>query len=80
MPVLSKRDVYFVEGEFHFLLVCPQFNKYRAECFLQRWKNMIPCIPVFYSIMSETGTDGVFALASFIDKASNYREELLTQQ
>ena len=79
-PFCLKRNVQTVEDEFHFLLVCPQFDIYREDNFLQSWKTMDPCLPTFYAIMAETATESVYAIASFIYKATKYREETIPNQ
>ena len=62
---LSKNR-YTLENEFHFLLVCENYNELRQTYFPHDWKNSDISEDLFISIMSDTSTRNIYALCRFL--------------
>jgi hypothetical protein len=67
-----ERNVYSVEDEFHYLLVCPKLNALRHKCFLQQWLDCVPSERLFIRIMSDTTPKGIYALCRYLKHSASY--------
>jgi hypothetical protein len=70
-----SRDIYTVETEIHFLLICPMYDQLRKQYFKTEWLNMIHNERTFVHIMSARSQQSVFSLARFIQKGLCLQQE-----
>jgi len=76
-PLCLHRNVYSIENEFHFLLVCPVYNHIRDQCFMNNWLECTISEHLFVLIMSDTRQQAIFALGRYIDVVYKLRESSL---
>ena len=72
-----KRNVYIVEDEFHFFLVCPAFDDIRELYFKPEWKNALTTKQTFYNIMSSNAKLDILSVAKYLLSSFSLRKELL---
>ena len=68
-----NRNVYTVETEQHFLIICPLYDDLRQKYFIDSWLNSIPCERTFIYIMADNKHSSIFALARFLKAAFEAR-------
>jgi len=68
-PICLQRNVYCIENEFHFLLVCPVYADIRERHFIDVWLRNYISEHLFVQIMSDTNIESIFALARYLDAA-----------
>ena len=68
-PICLQRNVYCIENEFHFLLVCPVYADIRERHFIDGWLRNYISEHLFVQIMSNTHIQSIFALARYLDAA-----------
>ncbi|MEW8544974.1 MAG: reverse transcriptase family protein, partial [Candidatus Thiodiazotropha sp.] len=64
-PFCVERNVYSVEDEFHFFMVCPTYQDLRNMYFKPHWHNMIS-LHHFYTIFKSTDDQSIFAISKFL--------------
>ena len=72
-----KRNVYIIEDEFHFFLVCPAFDDIRELYFKPEWKNATTTKQTFYNIMSSNAKSDILSVAKYLLSSFSPRKELL---
>ena len=72
-----KRNVYIVEDEFHFFLVCPAFDDIRELYFKPEWKNALTTKQTFYNIMSSNAKLDILSVSKYLLCSFYLRKELL---
>ena len=72
-----KRNVYIVEDEFHFFLVCPAFDDIRELYFKPEWKNALTTKQTFYNIMSSNAKLDILSVSKYLLCSFSLRKELL---
>ena len=58
--ICLQRNVYTVEDEFHFFLLCPAYDAIREIYFKPEWKNTITTIQKVHNIMSSNVKSDIF--------------------
>ena len=76
-PLCLKRNVYCIENEVHFLLVCPIYADIRERHFIDGWLRSYISEHLFVHIMADTNIQSIFALARYLDAAFKLRDSLL---
>ena len=74
-PFCLERNVYTVEDELHFFMLCPLYNDLRKLYFKPAWNTNI-CPQMFYSIMKTTNTQCLFSVAKFLLSAFELRRSI----
>lgn len=74
-PFCLERNVYTVEDELHFFMLCPLYNDLRKLYFKPAWNTNI-CPQMFYSIMKTTDTQCLFSVAKFLLSAFELRRSI----
>ena len=74
-PFCLERNVYTVENELHFFMLCPLYNDLRKLYFKPAWNTNI-CPQMFYSIMKTTDTQCLFSVAKFLLGAFELRRSI----
>ena len=72
-----KRNVYIVEDEFNFFLVCPAFDDIMKLYFKPEWKNPITPKLTFYNIMSSNAKSDILSVAKYLLSSFSLMKELL---
>ena len=72
-----KRNVYIVEDEFHFFLVCPAFDDIRELYFKPEWKNALTTKQTFYNIMSSNARIDILSVSKYLLCSFSLRKDLL---
>ena len=72
-----KHNVYIVEDEFHFFLVCPAFDDIRELYFKPEWKNALTTKQTFYNIMSSSAKLDILSVSKYLLCSFSLRKELL---
>ena len=71
-PFCLERNVYTIEDELHFFMLCPMYDDLRNQYFKPSWKTNV-CSQNFYSIMKTTDNQSLFCIAKFlVSRASVY--------
>jgi len=73
---LCNRDFY-IEDEFHMLLVCTLYDELKTQCFLQTWLHCEPNMELFYTILSSDDDLSIFALANYLYRAFESRNTFI---
>ena len=76
-PICLKHNIYTIEDEFHFLLLCPLYDNLRADYLNDLCANNIMCLQFFYKLMSEYKNNSCFAISKCIVNAFIKRKEYL---
>ena len=71
-PSCLERNVFTIEDEFHFFMVCPMYTDLREKYFKPDWKIIIS-LHKFYSIMNMTDASSIFAISKFLVSAFELR-------
>ena len=71
-PFCLERNVFTIEDEFHFFMVCPMYTDLREKYFKPDWK-IILSLHKFYSIMNLTDASSIFAISKFLVGAFDLR-------
>lgn len=71
-PFCLERNIYSVEDEFHFFMVCPMYTDLRDKYFKLDWKFNIS-LHKFYSILKLSDTSSIFDISKFLVSASELR-------
>ena len=72
-----KRNVYVIEDEFHFVLVCPLYDELRHKYLMDIIGNQYITLNLFYTMMSEYNRKSVIAMAKYIYDAFTTRKTFL---
>ena len=70
-----QRNVYVVEDEFHFFMVCPMYNTLRDMYFRPEWKMNIN-EQKFYRIMKLSDARSLLLISKFLVSAFEYRKSV----
>lgn len=71
-PFCVERNVYTIEDEFHFFMVCPAYEDLRNIYFKLNWRNTIS-LHHFYSIFKSSDDKSIFAISKFLLGAFSLR-------
>ena len=66
-------NVYAIETEQHFLMICPLYDDTRHKYFKDSWLNSVSCERTFINIMTDNKQSSIFALARFLKAAFEMR-------
>lgn len=72
-PFCLERNVYSVEDEFHFFMVCPMYTELRDKYFKHEWKFAIS-LHKFYSIFKLSDTNSILKITKFLVSAFELRD------
>ena len=72
-PFCLSRNVFTVEDEFHFFMVCPIYMDLREKYFKPDWRRIVS-LHKFYSIMSLVDSSSLFAVSKFLVSAFELRK------
>ena len=70
-----QRNVYVIEDEFHFFMVCPMYNTLRDMYFRPEWKMNIN-EQKFYRIMKLSDARSLLLISKFLVSAFEYRKSV----
>ena len=70
------KNIYCVEDEIHFLVICPLYDNIRKYRFLQKWTRQPPSQQLFIEIMSDISFNAVTTVAKFLIKAFELRDNV----
>ena len=75
-PLCIQRNVYILEDEYHFLMVCPEYEDLRYNFFPE---NMLTNVNLnkFYSFMTSKNEHVITSLAKYLFHAFQKRKSLL---
>ena len=74
-PFCLERNVYTIEDELHFFMLCSMYNDLRNQYFKPAWKLNI-CPQKFYSIMRTTDKQSLFSISKFLVSALELRNSI----
>ena len=75
-PFCLKRNIYTIEDEYHFLMVCPQYEDIRYIYFPENMLNYVT-IDKFYSFISSRNEQMITSLAKYLYYAFERRKIML---
>ena len=70
-----QRNVYVVEDEFHFFMLCPMYDTLRNMYFKPQWKANIS-VQKFYIIMQLSDARSLFLISKFLVSAFEFRKSI----
>ena len=76
-PYCLNRDVFAIEDEYHFLLLCPLYDDVRQTLLHEQLENRIITLQLFYILLSDYNRKHVISIANYISKAFVIRNEYM---
>ena len=70
-----QRNVYVVEDEFHFFMLCPMYDTLRNMYFKPQWKANIS-VQKFYIIMQLSDARSLLLISKFLVSAFEFRKSI----
>ena len=71
-PFCLERNVYAIEDEFHFFMLCPMYEELRNMYFYPSWRRNIT-VHLFYNIMKSQNDQAIIAVSKFLVSAFSFR-------
>jgi len=65
----QTKNIYVIDDELHFLLVCEKVKQLRHKYFLEEWLHSDPSEALFIRLMSDSSQRGIYALSRFLKSA-----------
>ena len=77
-PICLKRSVFVIENEYHFVMVCPEYEQLRYEYFPQYMLTNISLIK-FYNFLSDVDEQTIRTLSKFLFFAFKMRRSIINE-
>ena len=74
-PYCLERNIYTIDDELHFFMLCPMYNDLRNQYFKPSWKLNI-CPQKFYSIMKTKDKQSLFSISKYLVSALELRKAI----
>lgn len=75
-PICLQRNIYTVEDEYHFLMICPEYDLIRYEFFPENMLVNI-CLDKFYKFVSSKNEETVTSLGKYLYYAFERRKSIV---
>ena len=72
-PFCLERNVYFIEDEFHFFMLCPMYDEL-SNVYFYPCRKRNTTVNLFYIIMESKGGQGIIAMSNVLVSAFFFRD------